>query len=132
DFLWRVRFALHMISNRREDRLLFDSQVKIAQLFGYVDTDANKAVEQFMQLYYRTIKTLSCLNDMLLQLFEEAILHPDDPADASEPETLNARFQIHRGFIEARDDGVFRRTPWALLEVFLLLQQHPRIEGIRA
>jgi [protein-PII] uridylyltransferase len=128
DFLWRVRFALHMISRRREDRLLFDSQLKIAQLFGYVDTDANKAVEQFMQLYYRTIKTLSCLNDMLLQLFEEAILYPD----AGEPETLNARFQIRHGFIEARDDEVFRRTPWALLEVFLLLQQNPRIEGIRA
>lgn len=128
DFLWRVRFALHMISGRREDRLLFDSQLKIAQLFGYVDTDANKAVEQFMQLYYRTIKTLSCLNDMLLQLFEEAILYPD----AGEPETLNARFQIRHGYIEARDDEVFQRTPWALLEVFLLLQQHPRIEGIRA
>ncbi|SFF29780.1 UTP--GlnB (protein PII) uridylyltransferase, GlnD [Fontimonas thermophila] len=128
DFLWRVRFALHMINGRREDRLLFDSQVKVAQLFGYVDTDANKAVEQFMQLYYRTIKTLSCLNDMLLQLFEEAILRPD----SGEPEPLNPRFQIRNGYIEARDDEVFRRQPWALLEIFLLLQQHPRIEGIRA
>jgi [protein-PII] uridylyltransferase len=132
DFLWRVRFALHMISGRREDRLLFDSQLKIAQLFGYVDTDANKAVEQFMQLYYRTIKTLSCLNDMLLQLFEEAILHAADHESAGEPETLNARFQIRHGYIEARDDEVFRRTPWSLLEIFLLLQQNPRIEGIRA
>jgi [protein-PII] uridylyltransferase len=131
DFLWRVRFALHMISGRREDRLLFDSQLKIAQLFGYVDTDANKAVEQFMQLYYRTIKTLSCLNDMLLQLFEEAILHPDE-AGVEEPEALNARFQIRHGYLEARDDEVFRRSPWALLEAFLLLQQHPRIDGIRA
>lgn len=128
DFLWRVRFALHMITGRREDRLLFDSQVKVAQLFGYVDTDANKAVEQFMQLYYRTIKSLSCLNDMLLQLFEEAILHPD----SGETEPLNARFQVRNGYIEARDDDVFRKQPWALLEVFLLLQQNPRIEGIRA
>ncbi|MEW6166270.1 MAG: [protein-PII] uridylyltransferase [Pseudomonadota bacterium] len=128
DFLWRVRFALHMISGRREDRLLFDSQVKVAALFGYVDTDANKAVEQFMQLYYRTIKSLSCLNDMLLQLFEEAILHRAD----GEPEPVNARFQIRHGYLEARDDEVFRKQPWALLEVFLLLQQNPRIEGIRA
>ncbi|MBI3171570.1 MAG: nucleotidyltransferase domain-containing protein, partial [Hydrocarboniphaga effusa] len=128
DFLWRVRFALHMISGRREDRLLFDSQVRVAQLFGYVDTDTNKAVEQFMQLYYRTIKSLSCLNDMLLQLFEEAILYPD----AGEPEPLNPRFQVRHGFLEARDDEVFRRQPWALLEVFLLLQQHPKIDGIRA
>ncbi len=128
DFLWRVRFALHMISGRREDRLLFDSQMKVAQLFGYVDTDANKAVEQFMQLYYRTIKTLSCLNDMLLQLFEEAILCPSEEV----PEVINARFQIRHGYLEALDDEVFVRQPWALLEIFLLLQQHPRIEGIRA
>ncbi len=128
DFLWRVRFALHMIAGRREDRLLFDSQVKVAQLFGYVDTDANRAVEQFMQLYYRTIKSLSCLNDMLLQLFEEAILYPDD----GKPEPLNARFQVRHGYLEARDDDVFRRQPWALLEAFLLLQQHPRLGGIRA
>ncbi|HZP11760.1 MAG TPA: nucleotidyltransferase domain-containing protein, partial [Nevskiaceae bacterium] len=66
DLLWRIRFALHMITGRREDRLLFDHQVKIAELFGYVDQDRNRAVEQFMQLYYRTIKSLSCLNDMLL------------------------------------------------------------------
>ncbi len=128
DFLWRVRFALHMTSGRREDRLLFDSQVKVAQLFGYEDNDRNKAVEQFMQLYYRTIKSLSCLNDMLLQLFEEAIVTPE--AGAAEP--LNTRFQVRAGYIEVRDEDVFRRQPWALLEIFLLLQQHPKIEGIRA
>ncbi|HEY0975226.1 MAG TPA: [protein-PII] uridylyltransferase [Solimonas sp.] len=128
DFLWRVRFALHMITNRREDRLLFDSQVKVAQLFGYEDNDKNKGVEQFMQLYYRTIKSLSCLNDMLLQLFEEAILRPD----TGKPEPLNARFQVRNGYLEAREETVFQRQPWALIEAFLLMQQHPKIEGIRA
>jgi [protein-PII] uridylyltransferase len=129
DLLWRIRFALHMITGRREDRLLFDHQVKVADLFGYVDEDRNRAVEQFMQLYYRTIKALSCLNDMLLQLFEEAILKPasDEP-----PQILNERFQVRRGFIEVRAEDVFRRDPVALLEIFLLQQQNPEIEGITA
>ncbi len=129
DFLWRVRFALHMLTGRHEDRLLFDHQIRVAELFGYQDDDKNRAVEQFMQLYYRTIKSLSCLNDMLLQLFEEAIIHP---AQDGEPSTLNPRFQVRNGYLEARADDVFERYPWALIEVFLLLQQHPRIEGIRA
>ncbi len=132
DFLWRVRFALHMITGRREDRLLFDHQVKIASLFGYVNTDAqhpNQAVEQFMQLYYRTIKSLSCLNDMLLQLFEEAILHPLPDAAVK---VVNARFQIRNGYMEARSDDVFRKDPEALIEIFLLMQQHRGLEGIRA
>jgi [protein-PII] uridylyltransferase len=128
DLLWRVRFALHMITGRREDRLLFDHQIKVAQLFGYEDNDSNKAVEQFMQLYYRTIKSLSCLNDMLLQLFEEAILQPV----TAEPTVLNPRFQIRGEYVEARHDHVFVKSPWALLEIFLLLQQHPKLEGIRA
>jgi [protein-PII] uridylyltransferase len=129
DFLWRVRFALHMVTGRREDRLLFDHQLKVAGLFGYVDTDRNRAVEHFMQLYYRTIKSLSCLNDMLLQLFEQAILRGGD-AEPAQP--LNARFQVRGGYLEVRDDEVFRRQPYAMLEVFLLLQQHPRIDGISA
>lgn len=129
DFLWRVRFALHMITGRHEDRLLFDHQIRIAELFGYVDQDHNRAVEQFMQLYYRTIKALSCLNDMLLQLFDEAILH----RDAGEaPQSLNARFQIRGGYIEARNDEIFQVYPPALLEVFALMQKNPKIEGIRA
>lgn len=129
DFLWRVRFALHMITGRREDRLLFDHQIKVAELFGYVDTDLNRAVEQFMQLYYRSIKSLSCLNDMLLQLFEQAILRQGEP---SQVKPLNTRFQIRDGYIEATDDEVFRRQPSALLELFLLMEQHPDVEGIAA
>ena len=29
-FLWRVRFALHVLTGRREDRILFDHQTKLA------------------------------------------------------------------------------------------------------
>ncbi|WP_293372161.1 [protein-PII] uridylyltransferase [Nevskia sp.] len=127
DFLWRVRFALHMITGRHEDRLLFDHQNKIATLFGYEDQDRNRAVEQFMQLYYRTIKSLSCLNDMLLQLFEEAILGRGRDAEVK---PLNTRFQTRNNYIEARADDVFQKAPWALIEVFALMQQHPKLEGI--
>src|SRR5690606_16549899 len=35
NFLWRIRWALHSVTGRREDRLLFDHQVKLAKLFGY-------------------------------------------------------------------------------------------------
>ncbi len=128
-FLWRVRFALHMLNERREDRLLFDHQMKVAKLFGYADDRHNLAVEQFMQRYYRTIKGLSCLNDLLLQLFEEAILHADDTA---EPKPINRRFQSRHGFIEVTNDQVFQQTPFALLEIFYLMQQDRDLVGIRA
>jgi [protein-PII] uridylyltransferase len=128
-FLWRVRFALHRLCGRREDRLLFDHQVKVAQLFGYRDASHNLAVEQFMQRYYRTVKALSCLNDMLLQLFQEAILYPQD---AAPPEILNARFQTRHGYIEACHPDVFQEDPVALLEIFYLLTCHRELKGIAA
>ena len=36
-YLWTVRYALHMLCQRREDRLLFDHQRSLADLFGYTD-----------------------------------------------------------------------------------------------
>jgi [protein-PII] uridylyltransferase len=125
-FLWRVRFALHILTGRAEDRLLFDHQVKIAQMLGYEDASYTLAVEQFMQRYYRTVMDLSRLNEMLLQLFEEAILMDPDAT----PEPLNARFQVKNGYLQTVHENVFHDDPTALLELFLVLQQHPDIRGV--
>ena len=128
-FLWRVRWALHMLTGRREDRLLFDVQLKLAGLFGYSDQDHNLAVEQFMQHYYRTVTRVARLNELLLQLFEETLLFHSETAPAV---PLNNRFQVRNGYIEVTRPDVFRRYPFALLEIFLLLMQHPDIQGVRA
>ena len=128
-FLWNVRFALHTLAGRREDRLLFDFQTTLAKQFGHEDRDHSLAVEQFMQRYYRTVLELSRLNEMLLQHFQEAILYA---ADEESLTLLNKRFQVRRGFIEVTHKNVFKRYPFALLEVFLLMQQHPELKGVRA
>ena len=127
-YLWRVRFGLHAVTGRREDRLLFDHQSKLATLFGYEDATYTLAVEQFMQRYYRTVMDVSLLNEMLLQLFREAILDQgDNPAIP-----INTRFQERNEYIEVTSDDVFVRHPSALLEIFSLLQQHPHLRGVRA
>jgi [protein-PII] uridylyltransferase len=128
EFLWRVRFALHVLTERREDRLLFDHQRRLAEMLGYEDASYTLAVEQLMQRYYRTVMDLSRLNEMLLQLFEEEILM--DPH--AKPVPLNERFQIRNGYLQAIDERVFRKDPSALLEIFLLLQQHKDIRGVSA
>ena len=128
-FLWDVRFALHLQAGRREDRLLFEHQTDLARQFGYKDTEHTLAVEQFMQRYYRTIMHLNRLNEMLLQLYQESILYADD---GEKPRLINKRFQVKRGFIEVTHRNLFSRYPFAMLELFLLMQQHPEIRGIRA
>ena len=126
-FLWKVRFGLHTLTGRHEDRLLFDYQIKLAENFGYEDASYTLAVEQLMQRYYRTIIDVTLLNELLLQLFREAILSFDQP-----PEPLNPRFQVRNDYLEAVNDDVFVRQPSALLELFVLLQQNPQIRGVRA
>lgn len=128
-FLWKVRFGLHVIAGRREDRLLFDHQRELAKQFGYRDDRHHIAVEYFMKQYYRTVMELSRLNEMLLQLFKEEILLADD---SSEPVEINSRFQSRKGFIEVTHEGVFKRYPFALLEVFLILEQQQKLKGVRA
>ena len=126
-FLWKVRFGLHVLTGRREDRLLFDYQIKLAKLFGYEDASFTLAVEQLMQKYYRTVMDVSLLNEMLLQLFREAIL-----TQSATPLPINARFQIRNDYLEVTHPEVFARYPSALLELFVLLQQHPELRGVRA
>src|ERR1700722_12320111 len=126
-FLWKVRFGLHAMTGRHEDRLLFDHQIKLAGTFGYEDASYTLAVEQFMQRYYRTVMDVSLLNELLLQLFREAILTENEP-----PRPLNARFQVRNGSLETTSEEVFVRTPSALLELFAILQQNPQIKGVRA
>ena len=127
-FLWRVRFGLHILTGRREDRLLFDHQVKLAHLFGYEDATYTLAVEQLMQRYYRTVMALSRLNEMLLQQFEEAILM--DPG--APPEPLDANFEIKNGYLQTTSDKVFANDPSTLLELFLVLQRNPDLRGVSA
>ena len=126
-FLWRIRYALHQTTGRQEDRLLFEHQRTLAQQFSYTDSNANLAVEQFMQHYYRTVIRLQRLNELLLQLFQDLIT-----PTASLPIPINARFQARNGYLEVIRPDIFQQKPLAILELFLILQQHPDLTGVRA
>ncbi|MBC8210161.1 MAG: [protein-PII] uridylyltransferase [Gammaproteobacteria bacterium] len=127
--LWRVRFALHRLTGRREDRLLFEYQKQLAECFGYSGGENNLAIEQFMQKYYRTIMELERLNEMLLQLLHQEIFYK---RFFNKTEKLNEDFTLHNGYIEAVSDQVFINNPSALIEIFILMQTRPDIQGPHA
>ncbi len=128
DFMWQVRYALHMITGREEDRLLFDHQRELAEMWGFEDGE-KLAVEQFMQIYYRWALGLGQLNEVLIQYFDQTILHSDGSENV---EVLNERFQIRNGYIEARIPDLFEANPGALLEVFLLSARNEAVSGVGA
>ena len=129
NFLWRVRYILHLLAGRREDRLLFEYQKDVATEFGFVDDEHQLAVEGFMKLFFQTTSELNSLNEMLLGFFDEALL---EDVKKSVITDINKRFQIRNNFIKISHPDVFKYYPFALLEIFLNIQLNPEIKGIRA
>lgn len=127
--LWRLRYALHTLTGRGEDRLLFDYQYDLAAWFGFAKTEATQDVERFMQYYFRTVVGLERLNEILLQLFDERFI---SHANTRQIIPINNKFNSVGRYLEVADENVFQRDPPALLEIFLALQQSPSLLGIRA
>jgi [protein-PII] uridylyltransferase len=129
-FLWEIRYALHLLSGRGEDRLLFEFQRKIAEHFYGADESqqSNAGVEKFMQRYYRTVMQVERLNEMLLQLFIEELL----PYKTIPSQDLGEDFLVRNGFLEVADKGLFKRRPVAMMKLFVLLAKNDQLLGVRA
>lgn len=123
--LWTIRFALHTVTNRPDNRLLFDFQSEVATLLGY-SGQRNEAVEQMMKMFYQTIHRVKELNEMLLQYFDEAILGNI----ATEFHVIDDHFKIHGDMIELTSPGHFQDNPESILQLFIHIADHPRIKGI--
>ncbi len=126
DFLWKVRFALHQLTGRKEDRLLFDHQRDLAHTFGYTNDAQNQSIEAFMQRYYKTITQLERLNEILLGLLREHILL----ANKAAPVLINKYYSNQDGYLDLVQTDIFSEQPHTMLEVFHILQQVPELNGL--
>lgn len=126
-FLWELRFALHLIAGRDENRLLFDLQRQVADIMGYEDA-TQLGVEQMMKRYYRTVRRVMELNQMLLQHFKRATLG-HTKALAITP--INSHYQLRGTFIESLKTKIFDK-PVEIMKLFLLVAKNSNIKGIYA
>lgn len=126
DFLWRVRFALHIQLKRYDNRLTFAHQVQVAECLGFVG-EGNRGVEMMMKEFYRTLRRVAELNKMLLKLFDQAILNN---GVESAPQILSKDFQRRGPLIEARKPALFQSRPETILDMFLHIANDSTIESV--
>ena len=132
-----IRARLHLISKRREDRLVFDLQTAVAESFGFSADQtsdgrlAQRASEKLMREYYWAAKAVAQLNQILLLNIEDR-LQIDRGDTASELRPLNDRFFEKSGLIEVATDDLYQSHPHAILETFELYQTAVGIKGLSA
>lgn len=126
-FLWCIRFALHSVVKRYDNRLLFDRQLSVAHLLGY-QGESNIAVEHMMHDYYRVVHTITELNQMLLQLFSESMLRPSN--HTQQFHIINDHFVVRDGLIDITDNQLFIRDSSMIMQLFHTLLTQPTVYGI--
>ncbi|MFL2504995.1 MAG: [protein-PII] uridylyltransferase [Candidatus Azotimanducaceae bacterium] len=124
-FLWKVRFGLHILAGRDENRLLFSHQQSLAKQMCYQDKD-QLAVEQFMQDYYICASTVNTVNETLMKYFEEEIWEHNKNKKAVQ---LDTNFNLVNDLIELSSPTAFQDTPGALFEMFLWAATDNRVKG---
>ena len=126
--LSRLRFGLHLVARKREERLRFDHQKTLAERLGYADNQANLGVEQMMQGFYRAAALVLRVGDRLLQRFEETL-----EGDA-QPTPLAEGFELRHGYLAATGDS----TGWPqarmdlVFALFAMWASTPQARGLHS
>lgn len=122
----RLRIELHLLTKRREDRLLFDLQHSLAQAYGIEPTATRRASEILMQRYYWAARLVTQLNTVLVESLQAELF----PVGRDQAVALEEHFLNLQGRLDIEDDQIFNRCPELLLKAFLIVQQHPEITSM--
>ncbi len=123
DFLWTVRFHMHYVSGRAEDRLTFDLQPVVGARMGYTRHGVQDGVERFMRHYFLTARDVTRLT---LVLEPVVVRHAvGEPAVQVETDRalLEAGFVLADGQIMPGRADDFDAEPIRMLRMLLLARR---------
>jgi [protein-PII] uridylyltransferase len=130
DFLWTVRFHLHYVAGRAEERLTFDLQPVVGARMGYTRHGRQDGVERFMRHYFLTVREVSRLTHVMEPALVRAALGP--PAIAPETDAALAAdgFVLADAQLLLAKGRSFRDEPMLMLRILQVardreLKLHP-------
>ncbi|MBU2991821.1 [protein-PII] uridylyltransferase [Octadecabacter sp. B2R22] len=120
EFLWAVRCHLHLISGRAADQLTFDMQVEVAERMGYTDKGGRRAVEHFMQDYFRHATNVGDLTRIFLTAQEAAHLKAEPMLQRlfGRSKKAKAPYAIKQNRLTVEKPNAFLEDPLNLLRIF--------------
>ncbi len=119
-FLFKVRFALHLILKRYDNRLLFDRQIKVSELLDFRG-DGNQAVEKMMKCFFQALHRISLISNLLIQHYRENVL---SSSQVTVIDQLDDDFQLINQCLCLRNSLVFQEKPERILDLFFYLTQY--------
>ncbi len=115
-----MRCQLHLLTNRPSDQLTFDLQVEVADRLGFEDTEGRRAVEHFMQVYFRHATQVGDLTRIVLTALEAQHLkkEPRLMRLLKRRRKLKHGFVVQQGRLDVADEVAFLSDKLNLLRIF--------------
>nr|WP_322894147.1 MULTISPECIES: [protein-PII] uridylyltransferase [unclassified Yoonia] len=120
DFLWAVRCHLHLLAGRAVDQLTFDMQVEVASAMGYKDHGGRRAVEHFMQAYFREATRVGELTRIFLTALEATHTKPEPMLVRlmARRKTAKPPYTIKQNRLTVADEKAFFADKLNLIRIF--------------
>ena len=120
DYLWAVRCHLHLLTRRPMDQLTFDLQVEVAERMGYSNSAGRRAVEHFMQDYFRHATRVGELTRIFLTALEATHTKKEPMLTRLLKRRKKAKppYAIKQNRLTVEDEAAFLSDPLNMLRLF--------------
>lgn len=130
EFLWTVRFHLHYVAGRAEERLTFDLQPVVGARMGYTRHGRQDGVERFMRHYFLTAREIARLTRILEPAILRSALGPPAIEGQTDSALLAAGFVLAEGKLMPLSGRGFDAEPIQMLRILQVardrgLELHP-------
>ena len=122
DFMWRVRNQLHR-KGRKDDRLHFEAQERLAEYLGFRESKAVRGVERLMRTYYMHARSIQLISRRVIAHARQ-LRAARQPSGRYIPDAVAEGFAISSGRLEIPAASLIDERPVRLLAAFAVAQHH--------
>ncbi|MDC0534425.1 [protein-PII] uridylyltransferase [Francisellaceae bacterium] len=126
--LSKLRYALHILAGRDENRLLFEYQKKLAEIFNYPGDENQKPVEQLMRRYYQCTFDIKAISKIIISAIAESLFMPADNTNYTN--IRGVPFRVCNHLIDTETPNTETIEVEYIFEPFIMMSTNNDIKGL--